>query len=548
MTGTLLLLPLALFLGDGGLIPHDEGALVAADAAAWDVAAEAVAIDGGLALVGARWQNSSGVDAGAVYVHTRAGFSWTQTAKLVGSDSGAADEFGYAVAFEGQTAVVGAPTADLAGSNEGAVYVFVFSGGLWAEQAKLVASDGQDEDRFGSAVAVDGDTLVVGARGDDDDGSWSGSAYVFTRAAGLWTERKKLAPGDGTTNRYFGSSAAISGDTLLVGAPGGGGGAYAFVGGGSNWSLQAKLIDSAGSHFDRFGTALDLEGDTAVVGSPRDDDNGPDAGSVIVFERVAAIWSQSATLVAGEGLGELGTSVSIRGDRIAAGAPADHQLGLEPLGAAYLFLREGGSWGQAAAILPEGLSPYAEFGASIAFDGLSLVVGMPGADLAGVNAGAAEGYSVVPGMQAFCFGDVNGTLCPCANIGEEGHGCANSTGLGAQLSVTGLPSVGADELVFLGTDLPPGLPALFFAGTAQAGGGLGTLFGDGLLCVGGTIVRGDVASATGGSASWGPGLAADLAWSAGDLRYVQVWYRDPNAGPCASGFNLSNAIELTLIP
>jgi len=548
MYATTLFAPFLLLFSGGGLIHYDEGTLSAADAAPWDRAGEALALDGDLALVGARWQDTTGPDSGAAYVHTRANYSWSQTAKLVGSDSLPADEFGTSTALEGDTAVVGAPTADLSGSNEGAVYVFVFGAGVWTEQAKLTASDSADEDRFGSAVAIEGDLILVGAKGDDDDGSYSGSAYVFTRTGSAWSERAKLLPGDGTENRYFGSATAISGDTLLVGAPGIGGGAYVFVGAGTVWNLQAKLTDASGSSLDRFATALDIEGDTAVVGSPFDDDNGSDSGSAIVFDRVGATWTQNVTLLAGEGLGELGTSVSIHGDRVAAGAPADYQFGSEPLGAAYVFLNESGTWGQAAAIFPAGLTPYARFGASIDCNGPSLVVGAPGSDDAAVNGGAAQGYTLAPGIDAFCFGDSTGSGCPCGNTGSEGAGCANSTGQGGALAVTGSPSTGSDELIFSTADLPPGVPALFFAGTTRVNGGLGAVFGDGLRCVGGTIRRGGVSIATGGSAQWGPGLASALSWSPGDLRRAQAWYRDPTSGPCGSGFNLTNAIELTLIP
>jgi len=148
----------------------------------------------------------------------------------------------------------------------------------------------------------------------------------------------------------------------------------------------------------------------------------------------------------------------------------------------------------------------------------------------------------------YCSGDGSGTACPCSNDALAGQGCANSTGAGAELSFSGSLSVAADDLTPLCTNLPALQPALFFTGTGQVGGGNGAVFGDGLRCVGGTVVRLGVQSAdAGGSASWGPGLAALAGWSAGDTANIQAWYRDPG-GTCGSGFNLSNAHSFTLTP
>ncbi len=145
---------------------------------------------------------------------------------------------------------------------------------------------------------------------------------------------------------------------------------------------------------------------------------------------------------------------------------------------------------------------------------------------------------------AFCFG----TGCPCAND-DAAAGCANSTGSGALLAFGGSASAGADDLVAQFTGGPAGKPALLFTGTLQQNGGAGSTLGDGFLCAGGMIQRMDVHILDGaGASTWGPGLAAAWGWSAGDLLELQVWYRDPNGGPCGSGYNLSNGYELTLQP
>ena len=150
---------------------------------------------------------------------------------------------------------------------------------------------------------------------------------------------------------------------------------------------------------------------------------------------------------------------------------------------------------------------------------------------------------------AFCAGDGTGSPCPCGNTGGAGEGCANSTGSGATLSATGSASIAADDLVLDAAGLLPSQAVLLFAGVNAVNGGNGVSFGDGLRCAGGTLKRLGVRSPNpGGEASWGPGLAAIGGWSAGDLRRLQAWYRDPVASPCGTGFNLSHGIEVQLLP
>ncbi len=148
-----------------------------------------------------------------------------------------------------------------------------------------------------------------------------------------------------------------------------------------------------------------------------------------------------------------------------------------------------------------------------------------------------------PGL-AYC----PGSGCPCGND-AAGGGCANSTGGGMVLGAGGSAGVAADDLVPTVTGGPAGKPALLFQGTARVGGGAGLPLGDGLRCAGGSIQRLAIRVLDGaGAASWGPGLAAQAGWSAGAVRDLQVWYRDPGAGPCGSGFNLSNGYEVTFTP
>jgi plastocyanin len=145
---------------------------------------------------------------------------------------------------------------------------------------------------------------------------------------------------------------------------------------------------------------------------------------------------------------------------------------------------------------------------------------------------------------SFC--DCPMAAAPCNNPGDPGKGCANSVGMGGELSATGSASALADDLAFNATGLRPGQPALLFSGLNQVNGGNGLTFGDGLRCAGASVVRlGISVPDSSGNSSWGPALGTAGGWNAGDTRRFQAWYRDPLTGPCATGFNLSNGYEVT---
>src|SRR5262249_22798562 len=157
--------------------------------------------------------------------------------KLTAFDGAAGDNFGFSVTVSGDTVVVGANNDDIGmNADQGSAYVFTRSGAFWTLQHKLTASDGAASDNFGISVALSGDTLVVGAFGDDIGANGNqGSAYVFARNGAFWTQQQKLTAADGAANDQFGASVALSGDTVLVGSPNGKGAfagqgaAYVFV-------------------------------------------------------------------------------------------------------------------------------------------------------------------------------------------------------------------------------------------------------------------------------------------------------------------------------
>ncbi len=320
--------------------PLETSKLLAADGAVSDNFGHSVSVSGDTAVVGAYRDDDRGNDSGSAYVFEKVDNVWTQIAKLLASDGAPDDFFGYSVSVSGDTAVVGAYDDDDHGDGSGSAYVFEKVDNVWAQRAKLLASDGAPGDRFGFSVSVSGDTAVAGARFDDDHGS----AYVFEKVDNIWTQTAKLLASDGAPGDSFGWSVSVSGDTAVVGARldddrgDGSGSAYVFEKVDNVWTQRAKLLASDGAVDDRFGRSVSVSGDTAVVGVYRDDDNGDASGSAYVFEKVDNVWTQMAKLLASDGAAgdSFGISVSVTGDTALVGAPGDNDLGGDS-GSAYVF-------------------------------------------------------------------------------------------------------------------------------------------------------------------------------------------------------------------
>jgi len=368
-----------------------EAELIPSDAAAFNNPyyefGTSVSISGGTAVVGAYGANG-GPD--AAYVFTRSGEIWTQQQKLTASDGAVDDRFGTSVAISGDTVIVGAYQDDDAGVDSGSAYVFVRSNGTWTQQQKLTASDGAEGDRFGISVALSGDTAVAGAYQDDDGGIDSGSAYVFTRSNGVWTEQQKLTASDASGAAYFGYSVALAGDTAVVGADGdesfpglSTGSAYVFTRQDSVWTQQAKLTSSDAAAGDRFGYSVSLSGDTAVIGAYWDEVAGISTGSAYVFVRVDNMWSQEQKITASDGAGAdlFGAAVAVSGDTAVVGAYGNHDSSRYYLGSAYVFARSGESWTEQAMLSAYDAAAFDQFGYSVALSGSTAVVGAPYDDI-----------------------------------------------------------------------------------------------------------------------------------------------------------------------
>lgn len=574
-----------------------------------DLFGTSVAVSGNTIVVGARFEDSAarGVDsdqtdnsasaAGAAYVFFRVGRTWSQQAYLKASNTDQLDRFGFDVAVDGDTIVVGSigessnatgingNQVDNSAVNSGAAYVFVRNGATWSQQAYLKASNTDAFDEFGWSVAVSLDTIVVGARQEasasvgvngnqNDNGTCTaGAAYVFTRSGTSWSQQAYVKASNTGFGDRFGESVAISGDTILIAS--------------SNEASNA----------------------TGVNGNQLDNSLFR-AGAAYVFERTGSLWSQSTYLKASN-TGQddrFGISCAIHEDRLIIGANDEDSISVGingeetnnfalNAGAAYLFRRSGPTWVQQAYLKPASANFFDSFGESVGVWGDTCVVGMPGDSSASVGIGGnpfdnsadtsgAAYVFTIPAELDFpdlCTGDggdqMGCTDCPCNNNAAPSTigGCLNPAGGAARILASGDPSVSlpgndSSDLRFIAT----GLTALTF-GVLLSDSAIGPLnmtnpcFGmgsgtqaadrDGLRCLfGGAIYRhnGRVSDASGDigvtNAGWGgefnppAGLATQAGFSSGQTRFFQLTYRaDPLLG-CMRGLNTSQAIEVTFAP
>ena len=328
--------------------------LTASDAQATDYFGMSVSIssDGNTVIVGAYLEDTGGItNAGSAYIFTRSGSSWTQRAKIQASDPEASALFGFSVSIsdDGNTVIVGARAVDTTAGNAGAAYIFTRSGTTWSQQAKIQASDAEANDEFGTSVSIssDGDTAIVGAYKEDTLVD-SGAAYVFTRSGSTWSQQQKLVASDAQASAEFGYSVSISsdGNTAIVGARYDGttatnaGSAYIFTRSGTTWAQQAKIQASDAQANDYFGWSVSIssDGNTAIVGAQYEDTTG----SAYIFTRSGTTWSQEVKIQASDAAASdrFGYSVSISSDgNTAIVCAMDEDTTATDAGAAYIFVK-----------------------------------------------------------------------------------------------------------------------------------------------------------------------------------------------------------------
>ena len=326
----------------------ESAKLTASDGTSGDLFGAAVTLSGSVALVGAPGHTVAGNAAeGVVYEFNESGGSWSQAAEFTDSGGAADDQFGSSLAVWGSTLIVDAGTKTVSGNNgQGAAFVFTNSGGSWSQTAELTASDGAANDEFGAtSVALSGTTVVIGARVHTVDGnSDQGEAYVFTGSGGSWSQTAELTAPDGGAADFFGTAVAISGSTVMVGAPNHTvsgheeGTVYVFNLAGSGWILSSELTSPSSGGF-LFGNSLALSGPTVVIGDIGEDVGGTLQGAAYLFILNGTDWTEAAELTASDGGSgdELGYGVALSASGVVAGAPW-HTVGTNAdQGAAYLY-------------------------------------------------------------------------------------------------------------------------------------------------------------------------------------------------------------------
>jgi FG-GAP repeat len=564
-----------------------------------------LAISGHRAVVGAYTEDSpatgvggsqgnGGLNPGAAYAFVRSGGTWSQQAYLKASNTGNSDLFGLAVAISGDTIVVGAQQEDSSATgvngnqlsegtpDSGAAYVFVYDGAQWKQQAYLKASNPGVSDWFGTSVAISGDTIVVGAHqedsaatGVDGDGSGngamdSGAAYVFRRNGSTWSQEAYLKASNTGTLDHFAYSVAIDGDTIVVGAFGedssasgvdgdetsegasGSGAAYVFVRNGTLWSQEAYVKASNPDQLDEFGWAVDVSGDSCVVTAPFeassatgiDGDQVSDgtfgAGAAYVFARLAGSWSQEAYVKASNtGTSDsFGWSVALAGDRLVVGAPEERSAatGIDGdqlddsaagAGAAYAFVRSGTRWSQHAYIKAANNEAGDNFALDVSLSAASLLAGAPLEDSSatGVDGDQASNGSFASGA-AEVF-DLDG---PWQDLGA---GLAGVTGV-PELTGTGT-LVAASPVTLELNGAKPLASAPLVVGLSL----LFAPFKGGVMVPDVDLVLSLVTDASGDAqlaGVWPGGIPSGLTLG------FQWWVQDP-AGP--KGFAASNALAAT---
>jgi hypothetical protein len=349
-------------------------------------------------------------DAGAAYIYTYNGSSWDEQ-KLLSPDIEASPQFGVSVSMssDGTRVIVGAPRDDEGASDTGAAYIYTYSGGSWDAGTKIVASDKEQDDRFGYSVAMSGDgtKVIVGAYQEDHDLAGgatltdAGSAYIFTYTGSSWGTGTKIVASDRAESDVFGRSVAMNSDgTKVIVGGGGGEAAYIITYNGSSWVEQQILVASDAAAGDKFGysVAMNPDGTKVIVGAYFED---AEAGAAYIYTYNGSSWDTGTKIVAsdkeaGDRFGS-GVSMNSDGTKVIVGAQNEHAGGITDAGAAYIFAYDGSNWDTGLKISAPDKEASDQFssdkqGVAMSGDGARVVVGANLDDVFSANSGAVYVY------------------------------------------------------------------------------------------------------------------------------------------------------------
>ncbi len=379
--------------------------------------------------------------------------------KITAPDAASGAQFGGAAAMDHDVLVIGAPLDDEVAVNAGAAYVYRRSGTSWSFEQKLMASDGATEDRFGTSVAVSGDVIAVGAYLNDGVAPDSGAVYVFGYNGVDWDQEQKLAPPDMHDGDKFGYSVAADGNVLV-------GGAYASDGVGSDsgsayvyrygatWELEQKLLASDATSGDRFGWTVSVNGDYAVIGAPLADVVGFNSGAVYVYRYDGPNWTFHSKEWPSDAAASdnFGYSVSIDGGRFVAGAQSGDSPEAVDSGTAYVYRLDGPDWVEDQELHASDGANGDRFGTAVSLSEGVTAVGAYRNDEAGADAGAAYVYALYDSN----WGQEAKLIAPDAAGGDQfGRSVATKRGFalaGAPYDADAGSETGAAYLYAAGTD------------------------------------------------------------------------------------------------
>jgi hypothetical protein len=372
--------------------------ILSKDSQAEDYFGYSAAIDGNTLLVGAHKVDiADEKDAGAAYVYVLGDNGWHQQAKLVAEPFFAGDTLGGNVALKSDMAMLGAMRRDDKGKDSGAVISFVRQSNNWQQKQIITAPDAKPSDAFGQSIALTENYLVIGAPRNDALGEDSGAAYIYKRENDFWHYQTKITANDSKKGDLFGISVAIDGNTILVGADlhdekaENAGAVYVYVLDRGVWQQEAKLIASDAGKTDIFGVRVALSDNTALISARRDDIDGVgvDAGSAYIFERKGRTWTQKAKLITPDGMADdrFGRGVALSADRAIISAMNHDSNGLDT-GAIYVYERESNDWQYKSKITAKVSSPNDKFGWNVGLSDSIAVIATPNYNGNGENSGA----------------------------------------------------------------------------------------------------------------------------------------------------------------
>jgi len=428
---------------------YETSKVVASDGVAFDSFGGAAAIEGDIAIIGAPGHGDQGFLSGSAYLFDISDpANPVETAELLPIGGLWNYNFGGSVDISGTTVVVGADQINDPISGPGSAYLFDVTTG--AQLAELLASDPQADDAFGCSVAIDGSTVIVGARRDDDMGDGSGSVYVFDANTGMQVD--KLVPADGGFQHLFGCSVALNGTTALIGArlhDGNNFAGAAYLYDTSNGTQLAKFFASDGQSVDGFGGNVAIYGTTAIISATGDDDNGSGSGSVCLFD-ISNPTSpvELSKLLASDGaaLDTFGRSVAINGDHAVVGS-IRAEIG-NASGCAYLFdISDPINPVEITKLLSSDLEAFDRYGCAAALGSTTaLVTANTDNNIYGDNAGSGYIFNLNAHPNDECTNPIG--------IAGEGIFSFDTTGVsqGSDPATTGSVGQGEGSCLFFGSD------------------------------------------------------------------------------------------------